>query len=115
MDKPIAKSNNRVRELRLTYHLTQSELAEKTNLSYSSIVSYENGLRDPNARAMAALEKFFGVTGEYLLMELASETEAYEKPDFIGMEVTGDKRFYNSHLLGNPFSKWRDKIGRAHV
>ena len=67
MDKPIAKSNNRVRELRLTYHLTQSELAEKTNLSYSSIVSYENGLRDPNARAMAALEKFFGVTGEYLL------------------------------------------------
>lgn len=58
MDKLIAKSNNRVRELRLTYHLTQSELAEKTNLSYSSIVSYENGLRDPNARAMAALEKF---------------------------------------------------------
>lgn len=59
MDKPIAKSNNRVRELRLTYHLTQSELAEKTNLSYSSIVSYENGLRDPNARAMAAIRKVF--------------------------------------------------------
>jgi CYTH domain-containing protein len=30
--------------------------------------------------------------------------------DFIGMEVTGDKRFYNSHLLGNPFSKWRDTL-----
>ena len=67
MDKPIVKSNNRVRELRLIHHLTQSELAEKTQLSYSSIVSYENGLRDPNARAMATLESFFGVSGEYLL------------------------------------------------
>ena len=43
-------------------------------------------------------------------VELASETEAYEKPDFIGMEVTGDKRFYNLHLLGNPFSKWRETL-----
>ena len=43
-------------------------------------------------------------------VELGSETEEYEKPAFIGMEVTGDKRFYNSHLLGNPFSKWRDTL-----
>ena len=39
-----------------------------------------------------------------------SETEAYEKPDFIDREVTGDKRFYNSHLLTNPFYKWRDSL-----
>ena len=43
-------------------------------------------------------------------VELESESEAYEKPDFIGMEVTGDKRFYNSHLLGNPFSQWCDTL-----
>ena len=43
-------------------------------------------------------------------VELGSEDEAYEKPDFIGREVTGDKRFYNSHLLVNPFSKWRDSL-----
>ena len=43
-------------------------------------------------------------------VELGSETEEYEKPDFIGMEVTGDKRFYNSYLLGNPFSQWRDTL-----
>ena len=58
------------------------------------------------------VDEFYG-DNEGLVMaevELASETEAYEKPDFIGMEVTGDKRFYNSHLLGNPFSKWRDTL-----
>ena len=43
-------------------------------------------------------------------LELESETEAYEKPDFIDREVTGDKRFYNSHLLTNPFYKWRDSL-----
>ena len=43
-------------------------------------------------------------------VELGSEDEAYEKPDFIGREVTGDKRFYNSHLLVNPFSKSRDSL-----
>lgn len=58
------------------------------------------------------VDEFYG-DNEGLVMaevELASETEAYEKPDFIGMEVTGDKRFYNSHLLDNPFSKWRDTL-----
>ena len=44
------------------------------------------------------------------ITELGSEDEAYEKPDFIGREVTGDKRFYNSHLLVNPFCKWRDSL-----
>ena len=39
-------------------------------------------------------------------VELASEDEAYEKPDFVGEEVTGDVRYYNSFLMKNPFSRW---------
>lgn len=33
-------------------------------------------------------------------VELRSETEPYVKPDFIGAEVTGDRRYYNSNLKG---------------
>ena len=58
------------------------------------------------------VDEFYG-DNEGLVMaevELESESESYEKPDFIGMEVTGDKRFYNSHLLANPFPKWRDTL-----
>lgn len=58
------------------------------------------------------VDEFYG-DNEGLVMaevELESETEAYEKPDFIDREVTGDKRFYNSHLLTNPFYKWRDSL-----
>lgn len=43
-------------------------------------------------------------------VELGSEAEAFEKPDFIGPEVTGDKHFYNSHMLKNPYSAWKDIV-----
>ena len=58
------------------------------------------------------VDEFYG-ENEGLVMaevELGSEDEPYEKPDFIGKEVTGDKRYYNSHLRECPFSVWgKDK------
>jgi CYTH domain-containing protein len=39
-------------------------------------------------------------------VELASEDEPFKKPDFIGKEVTGDRRYYNSQLRSNPFTRW---------
>ena len=43
-------------------------------------------------------------------IELNDENESYSKPDFIGREVTGDRRFYNSHLRQNPYKLWKDEI-----
>jgi adenylate cyclase len=40
-------------------------------------------------------------------IELASEHETFAKPDWIGEEVTGDPRYYNSSLIRLPFSKWK--------
>jgi CYTH domain-containing protein len=58
------------------------------------------------------VDEFFGDNAGLVMaeVELSSEDEVYEKPDFIGMEVTGDRRFYNSHLLTNPYSNWKDSI-----
>ena len=42
-------------------------------------------------------------------VELGSEDEVFEKPDFIGREVTGDRRYYNAYLASNPFRTWKDK------
>ena len=39
-------------------------------------------------------------------VELRSEQEAFNKPDFIGREVTGDHRYYNAYLAHTPFDKW---------
>lgn len=56
----------RLKELRTKNGLTQAQLADSTQLTRKAIVNYENGYREPNARAMAALEQYFGVTGAYL-------------------------------------------------
>ena len=39
-------------------------------------------------------------------VELASEDEPYEKLTFIGEEVTGDVKYYNSFLIKNPYTRW---------
>lgn len=56
------------------------------------------------------IDEFFGENEGLVIaeIELAYENEPYEKPDFLGQEVTGDKRYYNSHLLRNPYKNWKD-------
>ncbi|MFM2369337.1 MAG: hypothetical protein RL619_1637 [Bacteroidota bacterium] len=39
-------------------------------------------------------------------IELDSETETFEKPNWLGEEVTHDKRYYNSYLSNNPYKNW---------
>lgn len=40
-------------------------------------------------------------------VELSAEDEAFVKPPFIGQEVTGDRRYYNSQLRRNPYRNWQ--------
>lgn len=40
-------------------------------------------------------------------IELLSPDETFHKPSWIGMEVSGDKRYYNSALALNPFKTWK--------
>ena len=39
-------------------------------------------------------------------IELQSENEIFEKPFWLGEEVTNDERFYNSFLSKKPFKTW---------
>ncbi len=39
-------------------------------------------------------------------IELPTEAHAFTKPEWLGEEVTGDARFYNSMLMKNPFKSW---------
>jgi len=39
-------------------------------------------------------------------IELENENETIEKPSWLGKEVTGDKRYYNSYLSQNPYTTW---------
>jgi CYTH domain-containing protein len=39
-------------------------------------------------------------------LELCSETEPFEKPPWVGEEVSSDPRYFNSSLARNPYSTW---------
>ena len=41
-------------------------------------------------------------------IELPSEDSPFDKPDWLGEEVTGDARYYNSALSSTPFNQWAD-------
>lgn len=40
-------------------------------------------------------------------VELAAEDEAFERPTWLGQEVTGDVRYYNAMLMKNPYKNWK--------
>jgi len=39
-------------------------------------------------------------------IELSSEDEAFERPPWLGEEVTHDPRYFNSNLIAHPYTEW---------
>lgn len=55
------------------------------------------------------VDEFYG-ENEGLVMaeiELNSEDEVFEKPEWLGEEVTNDERYYNAYLSKNPYKDWQ--------
>jgi adenylate cyclase len=54
------------------------------------------------------VDEFFGENEGMLIaeVELKSESEFYEKPNWLGDEVTQDQRYYNSYISKHPFTSW---------
>ena len=41
-------------------------------------------------------------------IELACEDEPFERPQWLGQEVSGDRRYYNSMLTKHPYKEWKE-------
>jgi len=54
------------------------------------------------------VDEFYGENEGLVVaeVELSTEEDLFEKPKWLGDEVTGDKRYFNSKLAKNPHSKW---------
>ncbi|KOS06939.1 adenylate cyclase [Flavobacterium akiainvivens] len=55
------------------------------------------------------VDEFFGENAGLVVaeIELQEENEAFEKPEWLGEEVTGQERYYNAYLSRNPFTAWK--------
>ncbi|MFN5049547.1 CYTH domain-containing protein [Roseateles sp.] len=76
--------------------LCEGPLIEKTRYTLE-----QDGLR-------WEVDEFHGENAGLVLaeVELASEDQAITRPDWLGEEVTGDERYYNSRLSEQPFGRW---------
>lgn len=54
------------------------------------------------------VDEFHGDNKGLLLaeIELTSEQEPFDKPNWIGKEVTGNKKYYNSYISTHPYTLW---------
>lgn len=90
---------------------TEISLAEAKNL----IQLCENGVIDKIRYEVEIgnhtyeVDEFFGDNEGLIVaeIELKSEDEAFEKPNWLGQEVTNDERYYNAYLSNNPFKNWK--------
>jgi len=57
------------------------------------------------------VDEFYGENEGLLLaeIELSNESQQIELPDFLGKDVTGIPRYYNSELSKHPYSEWKNE------
>ena len=62
----------------------------------------------PVGHHLFEVDEFHGSNAGLVLaeVELEHEDEEIERPDFLGKEVTGDVRYYNSQLMLHPVTTW---------
>ena len=55
------------------------------------------------------IDEFFGENQGLVVaeVELKDEHQAIERPSWVGAEVSGDPRYFNSNLIKTPFSQWK--------
>lgn len=54
------------------------------------------------------VDEFYGENQGLVIaeIELVNENDHFEKPAWLGTEVTGDMKYYNAMLMKKPFTKW---------
>lgn len=59
---------------------------------------------------IAEVDEFLGDNSGLIVaeIELQNEDEYFQKPDWLGVEVTGDSKYYNAAISTNPFKNWKN-------
>ena len=63
----------------------------------------------PHAGVTWEVDEFLGVNAGLVIaeIELAHEEQAFQRPAWVSTEVTHDPRYFNSSLIADPYSAWR--------
>ena len=64
--------------------------------------------RIPQGEVVFEVDEFEGANGGLIVaeVELKSEDQKFEKPGWLGDEVSNDPRYFNANLVAKPFTTW---------
>jgi len=103
-----------------------------TNLDYEWMIKYEEALEMFDKLCNGSIVKtryifierdvtwevdVFHGDNEGLIIagvELKKENKKFNKPAWIGEEITNDTRYYNSNLITKPYKDWENNIWKIH-
>ena len=95
---------SRIAALRRSKGWSQSELAQRLQVSPSAVGMYEQGRREPAAEVLVALSEEFGVTVDYLLTgKLTGENQAQARQAFEA--ILEQAQAHLSHRKDTPLSR----------
>ncbi len=77
----MGKFGNILKEMRIDYQISQSELADRLKISRSAISMYERGEREPDLDTLEKIADFFGVDMNHLLGMKSGTADAPSKAD----------------------------------
>ena len=90
--------------------ITTDEAAQLFRLCEPGIIDKTRYLvPSPDGHHTFEVDEFHGDNDGLVMaeVELGAPDEPFTKPEFIGEEVTGDRRYYNSHLRIYPYRQWQ--------
>jgi len=126
----LNSNKNRIVRIRVSDRLAFITVKGKSNLSGTTRFEWEKEINIKEAEELLLLcepiiiektrylikkgnhtfeiDEFFGENKGLILaeIELNSENESFEKPEWLGKEVTGKIKYYNSNLSNHPFKNW---------
>lgn len=65
-------------------------------------------IKNTDGKHIWEVDEFHGDNEDLVMaeIELESESDTFDKPSWLGKEVTGDKRYYNAYLSEKPYNTW---------
>lgn len=91
---------------------TEISLVEATNLIdlCEPVILEKVRFKVPVDGAMFEVDEFLGENKGLVIaeIELQHEDQPFQKPDWLGKEVTGNIKYYNAQLSITPFNQWKD-------
>jgi adenylate cyclase len=88
--------------------ITVEEARELMELCEPGIIDKTRYIVPASGELKFEVDEFYGENEGLIVaeIELPSEEHQFEKPEWLGQEVTGDARYYNSMLMKNPDKNW---------